>query len=263
MASPMLFPAGLIVLIVILVLVPQACSANDSHYHCPASSCGNIHNISYPFRLKGDPPSCGDQRYNLSCENNQTVLYLYVGKYYVQEIDYNNYTIRVVDPGVLNDNDSFIPRYSLSYDNFSSADPYEFETYNLSFVVVVLVNCEKPVLNSLYYLNISACSEDGVYSSKRYRYVLFSPSPVDLEDLCQVEQISTIPWSDRSFGDLGNISCTDFHNELRAFELSWYQAYCPICRNGYCYHNHSDNSVSCYGFDAEPPVEGAAERMHA
>jgi hypothetical protein len=126
MARQKLFPAGLMVLIVVvLVLVHEACSANDSHYHCPASSCGNIHNISYPFWLNGiDPPNCGDQRYNLSCENNQTVLYLYDGRYYVQEIDYHNYTIRVVDSGIQKDNDSFIPRYSLGPTNFSSGDPY-------------------------------------------------------------------------------------------------------------------------------------------
>jgi hypothetical protein len=135
MARGMLFPAGFTVLIVVLVLVHEACSANDSHHHsCPPSSCGNIQNISYPFRLEGDPPICGDQRYNLSCENNQTVLYLYAGKYYVQEIDYSAYTIRVVDPGI-HEKDN-IPRYFLNNYNFSSGDPY-----TLSYPDNVYVRC--------------------------------------------------------------------------------------------------------------------------
>ncbi|KAM3729812.1 hypothetical protein ACB098_12G038900 [Castanea mollissima] len=68
------------------------------NHTCSASSCGNIHNISLPFRLNTDPENCGDPRYELSCENNHTVLlYLFGGKYFVQEISYNNYTIRIVD----------------------------------------------------------------------------------------------------------------------------------------------------------------------
>jgi hypothetical protein len=95
MARRMLFPAGLMVLIV--VLVHEACSGNDSDRHsCPPCCCGNIQNIWYPFhQLDGNPPICGDHRYNLSCENNQTVLvlYLYAEKYDVLEIDYIAYTI--------------------------------------------------------------------------------------------------------------------------------------------------------------------------
>jgi len=72
MARGMLLPAELMALVVILVLVHQTCSAEGSH-HCPPSSCGTIRNISYPFRLEGDPEHCGDPRYTLSCENDQTV----------------------------------------------------------------------------------------------------------------------------------------------------------------------------------------------
>ncbi|XP_059455601.1 uncharacterized protein LOC132185794 [Corylus avellana] len=204
MASQKLFPAGLMVLIVVLVLVHEACSANNSHYQCPASSCGNIHNIRYPFRLNGiDPPNCGDQRYNLSCENNQAVLYLYDGRYYVQEIDYHNYTIRLVDSGIQKDNDSFIPRYSLGPTNFSSGDPYApYHPYSINCnsceanlysycslslpnlyqnqKYMVFVNCERKVEPPLY-LDISSCFKNGgvVYSSnsflshsKRYTYVI-------------------------------------------------------------------------------------------
>ncbi|KAG6655697.1 hypothetical protein CIPAW_05G233700 [Carya illinoinensis] len=63
------FPAGLMVLLitvlVLIQLLPPASSLNDTHdnYSCVPSSCGNIPNISYPFRLKGNPPNCGDKRY--------------------------------------------------------------------------------------------------------------------------------------------------------------------------------------------------------
>jgi hypothetical protein len=211
--------------------------------------------ISYPFRLTNDPKNCGDRRYSLSCENNQTlVLYLYDGRYYVQQINYNNNTIKVVDPGIgLNANEyySFIPRYSLEHNNFTSWDPYQ-TTGTLS---TIFVECEKPI-NSRYHLNISACIEEGVYpNSKRYTYALFQyniyswmenrSAALELEDLCQVEQISPTSWSDRYNyydDDLRNISCTDFHNELlQGFELSWkpYGAYIKELMHGKKKYTHN------------------------
>jgi len=228
---------GLTTLIVVVVLLHQTCNtttAEDSHdHHCSPSSCGSIHNISYPFRLTSDSKNCGDQRYNLSCENNQTlVLHLYDGRYYVQQINYNNNTIRVVDPGIgLNPNESysFIPHYSIDVTNFSLGDPYEISDSSNS---MILVKCEKPLNISGYYLNISACIEDGAYSnSKWYTYALFEYYPayeyyradeydsallVELGDLCQVEQISLIEQVD----DFRSISCTDIYNKLlRGFDL--------------------------------------------
>jgi hypothetical protein len=238
---------GLTALIVVLVLVQQTCNTTAED-HCPPSSCGSIPNISYPFRLTSDPKNCGDQRYNLSCENNQTlVLHLYDGRYFVRQINYTNYKIRVVDPGIgLNANEyySFIPRYSLDRANFSSGDPYQ-----VFAITVYFVKCEKRV-NSRYHLNISACFEDRVYpNSKRYTYALFQDSSdaVELGDLCQVEQISFISYSDRYYEDLTNISCTDFHNDLlQGFKLSWHQLYCGSCRVEDCYVNRTNNIVSCY-----------------
>ncbi|XP_059441713.1 uncharacterized protein LOC132174013 [Corylus avellana] len=214
---------GLPALIVaVVLLLHQSCSTSAKpDHHCPASSCGSIRNISYPFRLTSDPKKCGDQRYALSCENNQTVLYLYHGRYYVRQIDYSNHTIRVVDPGVVKDNHPFIlPRYLLDSNNFSSSDSYYYPT---SSTKVVFINCEKPV-NSSYHFNISACvkddEDDRMYSgSKRYRYAVFTESAVDLGDLCQVDQIS-LPSSSYLYGDqdLRNISCTEL---VWDFELYW------------------------------------------
>jgi hypothetical protein len=222
---------GLTALIVVVVLLHQTCntSAEDP---CPPSSCGSIPiNISYPFRLTSDQENCGDQRYNLSCENNQTlVLHLYDRRYYVRRINYFDNTLRVVDPGIeVNTNEyySFIPHYSLDYNNFSSGDPYQVFATTMA---VYFIKCEKQV-NSRYHLNISACFEGGVYSSKRYTYALFQynnapdyrSAALKLGDLCQVEQISLIFLNSYYYhDDLRNISCTDFHNELlRGFELSW------------------------------------------
>ncbi|ESW33442.1 hypothetical protein PHAVU_001G069700 [Phaseolus vulgaris] len=93
---------------------------------CPPSSCGKISNISHPFRLKEDPKGCGLSSYELSCENNIALFSLYSGTFHVQAINYNNFTIRVVDPGLQQTNCSSLPRYFFSPSNFTHSDyqPY-------------------------------------------------------------------------------------------------------------------------------------------
>ena len=144
------FPAGLMVLIALVQLVPPTYCSNPPCAH--SSSCGNIPNISFPFRLKTDPENCGDSKYVLSCENNRTVLYLYGVKYYVQEIIYNNYTIRIVDSSIRKDNYLSFSTPNFSLYRYSSIDPYSTHPWkktksemNLQQLSrsVVLMSCEK------------------------------------------------------------------------------------------------------------------------
>ncbi|PQM34324.1 uncharacterized protein Pyn_30628 [Prunus yedoensis var. nudiflora] len=73
---------------------------------CSSSSCGEINNISYPFRLRGDPSGCGDPDYELSCVNNKTILEIFPGKYYVKNISYEDQILRLVDVNFANANRS-------------------------------------------------------------------------------------------------------------------------------------------------------------
>ncbi|KAL4594832.1 hypothetical protein ACB092_12G047300 [Castanea dentata] len=170
---------------------------------CP-SSCGNIQNISNPFQLMSDPEACSDLRYELSCENNRTVLKLFEGKYNVQEINYNKYTILVVDSGIQENNYFSTPSYSLY-------------RYNFSF--------QQPALP--YYSSNSSISH-----SKRYKYITTGTiSAKDVRDSCKVEQM--VLTSCRG-NDNQNISCTEVHNKLvYGFELSWIGILCEThCGRG-------------------------------
>ncbi|XP_035539986.1 uncharacterized protein LOC108997208 isoform X1 [Juglans regia] len=252
--SGMAFPAGLralmMVLLLLVILLPHAFSRKQDtrDNNCPPSSCGNILNISNPFRLTSDPSNCGDQRYELSCdENNQTMLTLFGGKYYVRQINYNNHMIRVVDSGVQEDNYSFIPLYSLNHGNFSRWGCKTYSTYeaswwntstrqykfkDLSINVMVIVNCEKPVMNSSY-LDLEttpSCSNnlnnnDGSASSsnsslssqycKRYLYaVVGGASVMDFEDSCRIEQMSLSSWAELGNHVDQNISYTDLASTI-------------------------------------------------
>ncbi|KAL6311378.1 hypothetical protein AAG906_022969 [Vitis piasezkii] len=89
------------------------------------SSCGDMRNISYPFRLQDDPPSCGYPEYELICENNRTMINLHGGTYLVTQINYQNYTIRVVDPRRKKDN-CWISSPLNSIDSSSSSPTYAY-----------------------------------------------------------------------------------------------------------------------------------------
>nr|XP_023914941.1 rust resistance kinase Lr10-like [Quercus suber] len=213
-----------------------------ANLNCTASSCGNIHNISFPFRLKSDPENCGDPWYELSCENNRTVLQLYDAKFYVQEISYNNYTIRIVDSGIQKNNYFSTPNYSLyRYKSSSLYYVYGYTTYQRKGTVperyhqlsrsLVWMSCEKPV-NSTLYLDTSTCNYNDNSSSrsdsKRYRYVTVGiTNASEVEDSCQVEKMFLTSWPINN--DDANISCTDVHNELvYGFEISWLSGTCEI-----------------------------------
>ena len=265
MARGLTFTAVGLTVLIALVLVHSTCCATTAmvnlNHTCSASSCGNIHNISFPFRLKTDPENCGDFSFELSCENNRTVLYKFGGKYYVQEISYNNYTIRIVDSGIHKDN-----YFSFSTPTYPSSryylryGAYPYDTYlrkgtevnywNLELSrSLVLMSCEKPV-NSPLYLDTSTSNyndkSSSISDSKRYRYLKVGiTNASQVEESCKVEKMFRTSWP-RS--DDSNISCKDVHNELvYGFELSWLERNCvSYCArdSDYCYLNDS-NRVQC------------------
>ncbi|KAJ0095944.1 hypothetical protein Patl1_15169 [Pistacia atlantica] len=113
------------------------------------SSCGDITNISYPFRLKSDPVGCGDRHFELSCQSNKTILDLHPGKYYVTRISYDERIIGVVDINVTNGSCS-LPRNSVS--------TYAFHRNNFYLLISSLykqsyarfLNCSTNISDSAY-----------------------------------------------------------------------------------------------------------------
>ncbi|KAG7980294.1 hypothetical protein I3843_05G175700 [Carya illinoinensis] len=235
-------------IVLVVLLLHQTCSAKDTNRDCVPSSCGNIPNISSPFRLEHDPLNCGNPRYALSCQDNQTVLYILSVEHYVQEINYTSQTIRVVDSGIQKNNYSSIPPYS-------DFGPY-YRQDGITETMVML-NCEKRV-NSPWYLNKSTCFGNRAYASNSsssqpeagFRYVIYNQTikAGDVEDLCQVEHRFQTSWpSVRNLPpeDQSSISCTDLHNLLLyGFELSWFTD-CGTCgifefaEERYCCKRHT------------------------
>ncbi|KAI5342615.1 hypothetical protein L3X38_010490 [Prunus dulcis] len=231
-------------LFIALLLVLSLCCLSCNAKQCEPSWCGK-HNISHPFRLKHDPEKCGDSRYELSCEkNNLTVLYLYSGTYYVQAINYNNYTIRVVDANIHKGNCSSIPHYSLSSYNFSYEDPYQARQWRVnrrdqSYLElskpIIFLTCETPV-NSPLYVDTAPCNGAMRSStSNGHSYVSVDERLLvsNLREFCRIELMFMI-----SSQLTKNNSYIDIHNEIiYGFELTWVQLS--------CYIDSDTNKVNC------------------
>ncbi|XP_062002588.1 uncharacterized protein LOC133720342 isoform X3 [Rosa rugosa] len=126
--------------------------------HCEPASCGDLHDIRFPFRVKINgayDPNCLSHPAELSCEQNRTVLNLFNGTYYVKTIDYRDYTMQIVDPGLLRDTCPFRPLYSLTSSNFSEGYTHEpgwvkNQYLDIEFNYVVFFDCSSEVDSAEY-----------------------------------------------------------------------------------------------------------------
>ena len=179
--------------LLLLLLVPITCRAKPNYKACH-SSCGNIHDIRGPFRLKDDPLSCGDSEYELACENNRTILHLNSRKYYVEEINYKHETIRVVDTALRKDDCSSLLLHSLNDENFGDEDLYVLLD---EYTAINFIDCEAPI-SSPFYVDMPFCSKNSssnfsLSSIQTYSYVVVGDMKVsDLRDSCSIARVVRI-----------------------------------------------------------------------
>ncbi|XP_050887951.1 LEAF RUST 10 DISEASE-RESISTANCE LOCUS RECEPTOR-LIKE PROTEIN KINASE-like 2.7 isoform X2 [Lathyrus oleraceus] len=258
-----------------LLLLPQLTYSKSQP--C-LSSCGKITNIRYPFRLKQDPEHCGNNRYELDCVNNVTRLSLYDGYYLVESINYNNYTIRVVDPNIHPTDCSSLPRFFLSQNNFTYYNdskqryyakennsyqyllnrwPYKYTEYpnpdypeSESSMPVIYMKCTSPPSKVVekYYADTASCLDQHMTYA-----IVGDPQFAILEPQCRVKSIAltSFLWntgaSNFYYGDvIENISYIDIHKALQyGFEISWMQASCPCDE---CFFNDTIGHIQCTRF---------------
>ena len=271
-----------------LITVPQqGWAAIARQTQTCVSSCGKITNITHPFRLKGDPPNCGDSRYELECVNDVASLRLsHAAEYRVQAINYNNYTIRVVDPNIEEANCSSIPRYFLYQFNFSDVlddmgvasthrdvdlyhatqmqDPNEDDFVPL-FEHIMYMRCDRPVRDS--NSSTSTCLDLHTYvvagdlkaTGWRWKPGCHVKLIAATSGLFQLQQNRYLGWDmSRYFSNWDptpNVSYGDVHRALAyGFELSWLHATCREhgCGSRPCYFNHTTQKVLCYSTCSYP-----------
>ncbi|KAF4349485.1 hypothetical protein F8388_008428 [Cannabis sativa] len=258
----------LLLLLLVIITLLHGSSYAENIVCSSSSSCGSISNITYPFQLTTDPLSCGDFRYNLSCENNNTVLNFLVHenkyqRYYVRAINYNNYTIRVIDPNFrkLNETYTSFTNNTLSIGDFNLYDSYAtiiylesknqnpFEEKSKQIAkTIVLISCERVVRNSSY-IDANPCILSNNNDSFTWSYYLLDTdkmSPSELEESCWIKQVTLI--DDTSFHG-AKPSCYDINKQLaQGFQLSWIQSFDKTEVGGVrqiCRLNQNSNKVRC------------------
>lgn len=231
----------LVYLIVLMILQYPLPFLAETNHQCLSSSCGNIQNITYPFRLQTDPENCGDPNYELSCENNQTILNLYNGKYFAESINYKNSTIRIIDSGLNKENCSSIPLYTLTNENFTTEKPYSLlDTNNLE--TIAFIRCAASI-NSPLYMDTSSCNKGLINSSN---YAVFGELKIsELEDSCSI-QVMVVMTSNLNNGGK-KFSYVNIHQQLvYGLELSWHEIFCKECQGrGYCKLNKNNEVIGC------------------
>ncbi|XP_020961949.1 rust resistance kinase Lr10-like isoform X2 [Arachis ipaensis] len=221
---------------------------------CSSGLCGR-HDIRYQFRLNNSSPShCGEHRYTLSCENdNQLFLYLKSIKFQVQSINYNNYTIRLVDVNVPlhTHNHSSLPSYSLTSSNFTRDDPYQYWFYTQHFKDVIRLTKQMVYLMRCPPYGVESSTAVATCTNGSYAIgSTFYVSDLDkrLQDLafrdsCHIDWMYLTSWP-AEIKQI-NISCTDIHHMLLyGFELSWMKGYCYNDTDYAMLGDH--NNIVCY-----------------
>ncbi|KAM1707564.1 hypothetical protein ACFX13_000707 [Malus domestica] len=243
----------------VLCLCSETCNAKDDSKSSCTSSCGLIRNITHPFRLNDDPKRCGDRRYTLSCENNITVLAVLdppysSGTYHVQAINYKNHTIRLLDPGLDNNNCSSLPQNLPPYYFLGPYSWYNGTGSPLSTSVYYL-RCRNQV-NSSLYVDTAPClnnSATSLIQPKSYSYVMVEGargrSMDDLNEGCGVERKAWM-LSDYSKGSYTNDSYSYeyIHSAvMNGFELRvyWPDELLSPC-NGSFYIYNSNDDIKCF-----------------
>ncbi|KAK8464395.1 hypothetical protein PHAVU_011G198500 [Phaseolus vulgaris] len=239
---------------IIIVLFRQIHGAKDSPF-CAPSSCGKIGNISYPFRLKGDPPGCGLPRYELDCVKNVTVFTLFSGKYHVQNINYQTYSIQLTDAGVEEDTACAIPRYFISLSNFTdiggsenyTPDPLTLENWTLYRFTpppyVAFLNCSDGVSDDPRYVEVNGrlCDSGGhVYA------VLSSSTKFTMMDIKVGCHLKAATFTNNNH--CNHVSYADIHECLHnGFSLYWLPVICTDqCGKGVgCFVSPTTHQIVC------------------
>ncbi|MED6155085.1 hypothetical protein PIB30_002293 [Stylosanthes scabra] len=269
-----------------IVLVLHQNLAAGKRQMCVSSSCGKIANISHPFRLKEDPSNCGDIKYELECVNDVALIRLTEEAVYkVEAINYNNFTIRLVDPNIEEDNCSSLPRYFLYRFNFTDAPNSQYvssqhwygvdDAYHATQLQHPTSEQAMPLFQHIIYVNCITNASSSSTCLDPNTYVVAG----DLELTgrrwkpgCRINKIAATsglfqfqkkhPYYGWRFRyDIENddydptITYSDVHRALAyGFELSWLHAICHEhqCGPGACYFNHSTQNVNCYSLCSYP-----------
>uniref|UniRef100_A0A0D9Y2G0 Protein kinase domain-containing protein n=1 Tax=Oryza glumipatula TaxID=40148 RepID=A0A0D9Y2G0_9ORYZ len=164
------------------------------HERCHPFSCGHLHNISHPFRRRGDPSDCGVPSYELDCsaDPRKAAIRINTGKYYVSSINYTASVFWVVDANLQDDANSSCPlprSDQLPY--VGPGIPGSHDSWELGLdegmLWVSFVNCSQELTNNSLYLPVDCLINDTswfVYTRLLSDFLLDSPVIGSIQPSC-------------------------------------------------------------------------------
>ncbi|XP_074342300.1 LEAF RUST 10 DISEASE-RESISTANCE LOCUS RECEPTOR-LIKE PROTEIN KINASE-like 2.7 [Apium graveolens] len=270
------------VIAIVALLISVSCSssktlASDISY---VSSCGNIHNISCPFYLKGHHHNCPNFSYELSCHNNRTLLqfpHTNMSSYepeenhvfYVQSIDYRNSSVRMVDSGLVEDKYLCSPSIHLH--------PFSQRTYYLILNIydyifspirefnkpITYIDCLNPVNTSARYIPVPPCSSSSSSSSVSSYVVIGHMDSSEVENNCKIRRTTWVSSAWPSINQTSFVDTRDNHSILYGIELPFHYFYCLTCpafrTSSYCLGVEHENY---YGMCEAPPFDECDSIYH-
>lgn len=168
---------------------------------CPPFSCGDLHNISYPFRRPGDPPECGVQAYQLVCNSSKARIHINTGTYFVTNINHMDRSFWVVDVNLDMRSSCHLPRWDqLPYNQLGSVSGSCPHSHSYLATAAdywaCFVNCSQAVTNISSYKPVPCLTVNDSFV-----YVLVSDCPVNsLKPSCGY--LAKIPFDDPRSSDL-------------------------------------------------------------
>ncbi|CAN4085753.1 unnamed protein product [Withania somnifera] len=218
---------------------------------CVPSSCGDIREIAFPFRLRTDPEHCGKPGYELDCQNNQTVFNYRSRKFYVQEINYRSFSIRLLDPSLKDqkENCTVSPDHKASWDAMTSLIFGWLPVDN----DINYVNCQGPI-NSSRYIPTSFCSTNTIAPNSSFSYLVIGEI-LQVSDLAAGCRVETVAWSAApGISPNKSLSLSSIHQALaHGFELTWRRDFlCRVCgRDDSCIFEDNSDVPTCIHYCKE------------
>ncbi|XP_077244653.1 LEAF RUST 10 DISEASE-RESISTANCE LOCUS RECEPTOR-LIKE PROTEIN KINASE-like 2.5 isoform X2 [Tasmannia lanceolata] len=218
-------PHLLLLLLPLLLFTSARCNPIEYHNCTSSFTCGNNINISYPFWYNnGGDQYCGYPNFGLSCYNQRTVLSLAYAEYYVEDINYNEQTITLVDIDL---RQSTCPRARNNV-TLENTPLSLYSRVDLNFTL--FFNCSSLPFSSAYSLS---CLRSGT----RQSYIALITGGLNWSGFCEESVVVPViytAWNDSvGFGNYSNLL-------EQGFQLKWSSfTDCGACEasHGYCGYN--------------------------
>ncbi|KAM0922559.1 hypothetical protein ACQ4PT_006055 [Festuca glaucescens] len=141
----------------------------EGENQCPPFSCGDLHNISYPFRRPGDPAECGVASYELVCSNSKAIIDINTGTYYVTGINYTSSYFWAVDANLDMNSSCPLPQWNqFPYPSWRLVSSQLIDLVT-GGTWACFLNCSRAITNNSRYKPVTCLS-----TTNSFVYVLAS-----------------------------------------------------------------------------------------